>query len=139
MKISRILAFMLIAAIAGLAPAAAEEAEVLKITIDGDINPVSAMYIVKAIERAEKEEYTCVIIQMDTPRGLLESTKSIVKEILTARVPVVMFVAPSGSGAVSAGVFITLACHVAVMAEGTNIGAPPGQRRGRRRYLQGDD
>ena len=58
MKISRILAFMLIAAIAGLAPAAAEEAEVLKITIDGDINPVSAMYIVKAIERAEKEEYT---------------------------------------------------------------------------------
>ncbi len=123
MKISRILAFMLIAAIAGLAPAAAEEAEVLKITIDGDINPVSAMYIVKAIERAEKEEYTCVIIQMDTPGGLLESTKSIVKEILTARVPVVMFVAPSGSGAVSAGVFITLACHVAVMAEGTNIGA----------------
>ena len=60
---------------------------------------------------------------MDTPGGLLESTKTIVKKILGAQVPVVIYVAPSGSGAVSAGVFITLACHIAAMAEGTNIGA----------------
>ena len=102
---------------------ASDEAPVLKIILDGDINPVSATFIVHAIEKAEKQECTCLIIQMDTPGGLLESTKTIVKEIFAAKVPVVMYVAPSGSGAVSAGVFITLACHVAAMAEGTNIGA----------------
>ncbi|HOT97168.1 MAG TPA: nodulation protein NfeD [bacterium] len=106
------------------APAAAvEEAPVLKIVINGDINPVSAMFIVQSIHAAEKLGCTCLIVQMDTPGGLLESTKTIVKEILAAKVPVVMYVAPSGSGAVSAGVFITLACHVVAMAEGTNIGA----------------
>ncbi|HQI50427.1 MAG TPA: nodulation protein NfeD, partial [bacterium] len=93
------------------APAAAvEEAPVLKIVINGDINPVSAMFIVQSIHAAEKLGCTCLIVQMDTPGGLLESTKTIVKEILAAKVPVVMYVAPSGSGAVSAGVFITLAC-----------------------------
>lgn len=95
----------------------------LKITINGDINPVSAHFIIHAIERAEREDFQGLLIVMDTPGGLLESTKSIVKKILSARVPVIMYVAPSGSGAVSAGVFISLACHVAVMAEGTNIGA----------------
>jgi len=124
MKIARILLFMLFTVAAtSLSPATAGENEILKIVIEGDINPVSAMYIVKTIEKAEKEGSTCVIIQMDTPGGLLESTKTIVKGILSAKVPVVMFVAPSGSGAVSAGVFITLSCHVAAMAEGTNIGA----------------
>ena len=109
---------------AAFAPApAADPAPVLKIVLNGDINPVSAMFIVHAITAAEKEGCTCLIIQMDTPGGLLESTRTIVKEIMAARVPVVMYIAPSGSGAVSAGVFITLACHVAAMAEGTNIGA----------------
>jgi membrane-bound serine protease (ClpP class) len=102
---------------------AAEQAPVLKIVLDGDINPVSAMYIVNAVERAEKGGCTCLLIQMDTPGGLLESTKTIVKKILAAKVPVVMYVAPSGAGAVSAGVFITLSCHIAAMADGTNIGA----------------
>jgi membrane-bound serine protease (ClpP class) len=97
--------------------------KILKITVDGDINPVSADFIIKNIARAERDQYAFLLIEMDTPGGLLESTKTIVKHILTARVPVVMYVAPSGSGATSAGVFITLACHVAVMAEGTNIGA----------------
>ncbi len=97
--------------------------KILKIVIDGDINPVAATFIVKNIERAEQEDYEFLLIQMDTPGGLLESTKTIVKKILNSRVPVVMYIAPSGSGAVSAGVFITMACHIAVMAEGTNIGA----------------
>ncbi len=101
----------------------AESGSVLKIIIDGDINPVSAKYIIDNIERAEKGNYECLLIQMDTPGGLLQSTKDIVKAIFTSKVPVVMYIAPSGSGAVSAGVFITLACHVAAMAEGTNIGA----------------
>ncbi|MBN2355965.1 nodulation protein NfeD, partial [candidate division KSB1 bacterium] len=101
----------------------ADADKVLKISVDGDINPVSAEFIIKNIEKAEAEGYECLLIQMDTPGGLLESTRIIVKKILNAGVPVVMYVAPSGSGAVSAGVFITMACHVAVMAEGTNIGA----------------
>ena len=106
-------------------PVAAHSAqdEILKIVIEGDINPVSAKFIVDNITKAETENFQCLIIQMDTPGGLLESTKTIVKKILSAQVPVVMYIAPSGSGAVSAGTFITLACNVAAMAEGTNIGA----------------
>ncbi len=100
-----------------------EPGQVLKIVINGDINPVSAAFIVENIDRAEKGKYECLLIQMDTPGGLLESTKTIVKKMLSADVPVVIYVAPSGSGAVSAGVFIALASHIAVMAEGTNIGA----------------
>lgn len=121
----KIAVLLLLGALALLqaAPAPATSPAVLKIIIDGDINPVSATYITRAIEKAEAGAYSCLLIQMDTPGGLLESTKTIVKRILSARVPVVMYVAPSGSGAVSAGVFITLACHVAAMAEGTNIGA----------------
>lgn len=99
------------------------EEKVLKIVIDGDINPVSAEFIVRNIDRAEAGRFECLLIEMDTPGGLLESTKTIVKKMMSSPVPVVVYVAPSGSGAVSAGVFITLAAHVAVMAKGTNIGA----------------
>lgn len=93
------------------------------IEVDGIINPVSAKFIIESIQKAEQEGAECLIIQMDTPGGLMESMKSIVKEILVADVPVVVYIYPSGSGAVSAGVFITLAAHIAVMAPGTNIGA----------------
>ena len=94
-------------------PVAAHSAqdEILKIVIEGDINPVSAKFIVDNITKAETENFQCLIIQMDTPGGLLESTKTIVKKILSSQVPVVMYIAPSGSGAVSAGTFITLACQ----------------------------
>lgn len=98
-------------------------AKVLKIIIDGDINPIAGEFIIENIARAEEEGYECLLIQMDTPGGLLESTKTIVKAIMEANVPVVMYVAPSSAGAVSAGVFITLACHIAAMTDGTNIGA----------------
>ncbi len=97
--------------------------QVLKIIINGDINPVTAQYIIKHIHKAESENFECLLIEMDTPGGLLQSTQDIVKEILAANVPVVMYIAPSGAGAVSAGAFITLSCHIAAMAEGTNIGA----------------
>ncbi len=99
------------------------EEQILKISIDGDINPVSAEFIVRNIDRAGAGHYQCLLIELDTPGGLLESTKTIVKKMMSSPVPVVVYVAPSGSGAVSAGVFITLAAHVAVMAQGTNIGA----------------
>jgi membrane-bound serine protease (ClpP class) len=91
--------------------------------VDGVINPASAGYIIKGIEKAEQEGASCLVIQMDTPGGLMESMRSIVKRILSAQVPIIVYVAPSGSRAGSAGVFITLAAHIAAMAPGTNIGA----------------
>jgi membrane-bound serine protease (ClpP class) len=91
--------------------------------VDGIINPASAGHIVKGIDKAEQDGALCLVIQMDTPGGLMESMRSIVKRILSAQVPIIVYVAPSGSRAGSAGVFITLAAHIAAMAPGTNIGA----------------
>jgi len=91
--------------------------------VDGVINPASAGYIIEGIEKAEKEGAACLVIQLDTPGGLMESMRSIVKRILSAQIPIIVYVAPSGSRAGSAGVFITLAAHIAAMAPGTNIGA----------------
>jgi membrane-bound serine protease (ClpP class) len=87
------------------------------------ISPVTQQYILEALERSEKEKAECLIIKLDTPGGLLESTRTIVKAMMNAKIPVVVYVAPSGSRAGSAGVFITLAAHIAAMAPSTNIGA----------------
>jgi len=89
---------------------------------EGIINPPMANYIVRGIERAEREGCP-LIIQLDTPGGLMDSMRQIVKKMLTSQVPIIVYVAPSGSRAASAGVFITLASHIAVMAPGTHIGA----------------
>ena len=80
-------------------------------------------FIRESIGRAKANGARALIIQLDTPGGLLSSTRTIVKEILGAPVPVIVYVAPSGAGAGSAGVFITMAAHIAAMAPGTNIGA----------------
>lgn len=96
---------------------------VISARLDGAINPAAAEFIDKAIKTAEERQAQCVIIQLNTPGGLLKSTRVIVSRILEANVPVVVYVSPSGSQSASAGVFITLAAHVAVMATGTNIGA----------------
>ena len=102
----------------------AEDGFVRVITIDdGIINPVAAEYIAGAIRKAERDGAECLIIQLDTPGGLLVSTRTIVKELLNTDVPIVVYVAPSGARAGSAGVFITLASNIAVMAPSTNIGA----------------
>jgi membrane-bound serine protease (ClpP class) len=93
------------------------------IEIDGMINPASAEYIANGINAAVKEGAECLILSLDTPGGMLTSTRDIVKDILNAEIPVIVFVSPSGARAGSAGVFITLAAHVAVMEPGTNIGA----------------
>ena len=90
---------------------------------DKTINPVTAEYIAKAIQLAEAENSECLIIELDTPGGLLSSTRTIVRDILSAEVPVVTYVYPNGARAGSAGVFITYASHVAAMAPSTNIGA----------------
>ncbi len=87
------------------------------------ISPVTQQYILDAIDRSESDGAVCLVIKLDTPGGLLESTRAIVKRMMNAKVPIVVYVAPSGSRAGSAGVFITLAAHVAAMAPSTNIGA----------------
>ena len=93
------------------------------IKVDGAINPASADYIHDAITRASEEKAECLVIQLNTPGGLLISTRMIVTDFLTAPVPIIVYVSPSGSQAASAGVFVTLAAHIAAMAPGTNIGA----------------
>ncbi len=90
---------------------------------DDTINPITAEFISHAIDQAEEQQGQCLILQLDTPGGLLASTRQIVKRILAANIPIVVYIAPSGSRAGSAGVFITYASHIAVMAPSTNIGA----------------
>jgi membrane-bound serine protease (ClpP class) len=97
---------------------------VVRLRIDNEaITPVTAQFIDRAIKRAEEERAQGLLIVLDTPGGLVDSTREIVKSILQSNVPVVVYVAPSGARAASAGLFITLAGHVAAMAPGTNIGA----------------
>src|SRR5215471_2431259 len=104
-------------------PKGASAPHVDLIVIDGTINPAVDDFIRESIGRAKSNGARALIIQLDTPGGLLSSTRTIVKEILGAAVPVMVYVAPSGAGAGSAGVFITLSAHIAAMAPGTNIGA----------------
>lgn len=93
------------------------------ITIDGTINPAVAEFIRESIHTSHQDGARALVIRLDTRGGLLSSTRAIVKDILSAPLPVIVYVAPSGASAGSAGVFITLAAHVAAMAPGTNIGA----------------
>ena len=97
--------------------------QVYKLTLEGAISPASAHFMIEALERAEEEGAECLVIELDTPGGLMESMRSVVKAFLNAEVPIVVFVYPNGSRAGSAGVFVTLAAHIAAMAPGTNIGA----------------
>ena len=87
------------------------------------INPIAHEIISEGIRKAEDQAARCLIIRMDTPGGLMESTHKIVKEIMNSSVPVVVYVSPQGGRAASAGVFITLSSHVAAMSESTHIGA----------------
>jgi membrane-bound serine protease (ClpP class) len=114
-------AFSFFVALALALPAAAAHLNV--VTISGSINPASSDYIQGAIAQSETDGATILLIELDTPGGLLASTKDIIQAILNARVPVVVFVSPRGAWAASAGTFITLAGHVAAMAPGTSIGA----------------
>ena len=91
--------------------------------VEGIINPVVVEYMTDSIRRAEEAKAVAVIFQLDTPGGLVDSTREIVKALLNANVPTVVYVAPSGARAASAGTFITMAGHIAAMAPGTNIGA----------------
>ena len=89
----------------------------------GVIDPIMARFLDRGIAQAERESAQCVIIQLDTPGGLDSSMRKIIQKIMGSHVPVVVYVAPAGARTASAGVFITMAAHVAAMAPATNIGA----------------
>jgi len=120
-RILLLLGLIITASITLEAEAASSRIDVLH--AEGVINPVLADYIERGIEQAEEDNAIAIIIQMDTPGGLDTSMRDIVKDIVNARVPVVVYVSPSGARAASAGVFITMSAHVAVMASNTAIGA----------------
>ena len=103
------------------AGAAAERVSLIK--VEGPIGPATAGFISRAIDQAAENQSQCLVIQLDTPGGLLDSTKTIVQKFLGSPVPTVVYVAPAGATATSAGCFITLAADLAVMAPATSIGA----------------
>ena len=119
------LAVLLVAAVTGTVAAAAATRgpRVDVLTLDGVISPVTVRLVESAIERARADGSQALVIRLDTPGGLERSMRSIAQRILNAEVPVVVYVAPTGARAASAGVFITLAAHIAAMAPATNIGA----------------
>jgi membrane-bound serine protease (ClpP class) len=100
-----------------------EKAPVYTIEVDGIINPATAKFIVDSIDQATQQGAQCLIIKLDTPGGLMESMRTIVKKELASTIPIIVYVAPGGARAASAGVFVTMAAHIAVMAPGTHIGA----------------
>lgn len=112
---------MLALGIAG--PALGGERHALVAEVDGAINPVTQRFISRVIDKGVKDGAEIVIIKLDTPGGLLSSTKTIVQDLLNASVPTAVYVYPSGADAASAGTFITAAANFAVMAPGTTIGA----------------
>src|SRR5256714_14192888 len=105
------------------APAGFAAEKVSLINIDGTIGPATASYISRSIEEARTQNAQCLVIQLNTPGGLLDSTQKIVQSFLGSPVPIVVYVAPTGATATSAGCFITIAATVAAMAPATTIGA----------------
>lgn len=96
---------------------------ILHIVVDSPIHPVAAEFIAESLDHADEIGATALVLELNTPGGLLTSTRDITKSILTARTPVVVYVAPSGAQAASAGFFILMSSDVAAMAPGTNTGA----------------
>src|SRR5712692_8943480 len=109
--------------VASVALGAADSGLVLVGHIEGVINPVTARYVARIVDEGEKRGAAAVVLVIDTPGGLIDSTYQITGRFLNARVPVITYVGPQGARAASAGTFITMAGHVAAMAPATNIGA----------------
>ncbi len=126
-KIIRIVTLMAVLFSVSALPAPVDAAAQGKIVglvrIDSDINPGVAEYLDRAIKTAGEKQYEALVVELDTPGGLADSMREMVKDIMDSAVPIIVYVAPSGARAASAGVFITMSAHVAAMAPGTNIGA----------------
>jgi membrane-bound serine protease (ClpP class) len=114
----KIFAFIFLVLFPVFSPAA-----VLKITVDAPIHPVTSEYIRAAIDRADKENASLLIMTLNTPGGLDTSMREIIEKILSAKTPIAAFVSPSGGRSASAGFFIGIACDLFIMAPGTNTGA----------------
>ncbi|HYH97169.1 NfeD family protein [Hyalangium sp.] len=122
----RPLALLLVALCLGgsvLAAAPPGRPVVSRCTLEGMVDAGSSAYLIECVQRAEEAGHAALLVRLDTPGGSLESTRAVVRAFLASRVPVLVWVGPSGARAGSAGVFITLASHLAAMAPGTNIGA----------------
>jgi membrane-bound serine protease (ClpP class) len=109
--------------VAFLASATAFASTVVKIRVDDTIQPISAEYVDRAIEHARQTNADAVLIELHTPGGLVDSTREIIAKILASPVPVIVYVAPTGANAASAGFFILESADIAAMAPGTNTGA----------------
>ncbi len=106
-----------------MASSGARAKDLLVVSIDGSINPASADYLLAAISRAESENAAALLIELDTPGGLVSSTQDIIQAMLNSSIPTIVYVTPRGATATSAGTFITLASNIAAMMPGTSIGA----------------
>jgi len=115
--------FLYCALLALLGTSVAAATSVVKVRVDDTIQPITAEYIDRAIERARQTNADAVLIELSTPGGLLDSTRAIIEKILASPVPVIVYVAPTGARAASAGFFILESADVAAMAPGTNTGA----------------
>jgi membrane-bound serine protease (ClpP class) len=114
---------ILLGLVAALVLSSVASAEVLKVVLNDTIQPITEEYIARAIDEAARRNDQAVLIEINTPGGLVESTRHIIEKITTSQVPVIVYVSPSGSRAGSAGIFILEAADVAAMAPGTNAGA----------------
>lgn len=117
-----VLGLAIFTATTGAAHAAPSD-RVLAINIDGAISVAAARQISRAIDQAKKESAAAIVIRIDTPGGLVSATRDIIRDMIAAPVPIIIYVAPSGARAASAGTFIVYASHLAAMAPGTNLGA----------------
>ena len=114
---------MLLGLVAALVLSSVSSAEILKIVVNDTIQPITEEYIARAIDEAQRRNDQAILIEINTPGGMLESTRQIIEKITNSSVPVILYVAPTGSRAGSAGIFILEAVDVAAMAPGTNAGA----------------
>jgi membrane-bound serine protease (ClpP class) len=93
------------------------------LAVEGVINPMTVRYLEPELRDAAAADAAAIVVRLDTPGGLESSMREIARAMLSSPVPVVVYVAPAGARAASAGMFVTMAAHVAAMAPGTNIGA----------------
>ena len=120
---NKLISRMLLGLMAVLILSSVSRAEILKIVVDDTIQPITEEYISRAIDEAQRRNAQAVLIEINTPGGLVESTRHIIEKITNSSVPVILYVTPSGSRAASAGFFILESADIAAMAPGTNTGA----------------